>query len=271
MPSPNFSFLSKVDQILVELASRAEAYAFVDPNSALIKTRQFGEYITKLVFSKFGKSIDPEDKQIDRINELWNARLIPDKISQLLHEVRKKGNLAVHEIHGEKGEALFHLKTIRTIGLWYFKTFHDRHFKAGGFVAPPCPVDATETLRAELEELRTKYLEAKQQAEGLSQDYSVEADARAAAEQESEHLYKELEVALELGQEDNERLSARLAEAEAKLAEASADTTVSPTEVQQAVTQAFDVENEITVTIRPWKLLSKTIISCLPSGIPLCL
>jgi len=42
-PSPNFAFLMQYDEVLVRHAALAERYVFDDPNSALIKLRQFGE------------------------------------------------------------------------------------------------------------------------------------------------------------------------------------------------------------------------------------
>ena len=41
--SPNFAFLTKYDEVLVRHAALAERYVFDDPNSALLKLRQFTE------------------------------------------------------------------------------------------------------------------------------------------------------------------------------------------------------------------------------------
>ena len=216
-PSPNFSFLAKVDELLVDLAARAEVYAFTDPNTALVKTRQFGEIITKMIFSKVGRSYQEEERQVELINELWRARLIPDQISQLLHQIRKIGNDAVHKVYGEQGEALYHLKTIRKIGVWFFKTFHDRHYKVGAFVPPPNPKDATDNLKSELESLRNEYIESEKKVENLAESLVDEAQLRLDAEKHAEELFSELQTALELGEEDNERLSNRIQELESSL------------------------------------------------------
>src|SRR5919202_6535379 len=45
--SPNFAFLMKYDEVLVRHAALAERYVFDDPNSALIKLRQFGELLAR--------------------------------------------------------------------------------------------------------------------------------------------------------------------------------------------------------------------------------
>ena len=39
--SPNFSFLSRYDALLVRFASQAQPYALDDPNTAVVKLRQF--------------------------------------------------------------------------------------------------------------------------------------------------------------------------------------------------------------------------------------
>ena len=96
-PSPNFKFLSKVDPVIVELAGLAERYVFTDPNSALVKTRQMGELLVKQIFAKRGRTIDATDKQVDLVNDLLRANALTPKIAEMLHEVRKKGNLAVHD------------------------------------------------------------------------------------------------------------------------------------------------------------------------------
>jgi hypothetical protein len=45
--SPNFAFLMQYDEVLVHHAALAERYIFDDPNSALIKLRQFGELLAQ--------------------------------------------------------------------------------------------------------------------------------------------------------------------------------------------------------------------------------
>jgi len=216
-PSPNFSFLSKVDTLLVELAARAETYAFTDPNSALVKTRQIGELLVRQIFAKRGRSIEAESKQIERIRELQQIGILPPQIASMLHEIRKKGNDAVHEINGEKGEALYHLKTLRKISVWFYKTFYDKHFKAGSFVPPPEPVDASESLKAELLQLREEYASSLKKLESLSEAVVSEAELRLQAEGEVKKAYEELETAIELGLEDNARLSAQIESYESQL------------------------------------------------------
>jgi type I restriction enzyme, R subunit len=43
--SPNFAFLSEYEPLLARYAGLAEVYLFSDPNTAMIKIRQFAEVV----------------------------------------------------------------------------------------------------------------------------------------------------------------------------------------------------------------------------------
>ena len=60
--SPNFSFLSEHSTLLAQCAIQAERYVFDDPNTALIKLRQFGELLAQEVAARTGVEIFPVDR-----------------------------------------------------------------------------------------------------------------------------------------------------------------------------------------------------------------
>lgn len=244
-PSPNFKFLAKVNSVIVDLAGRAELYAFTDPNSALVKTRQIGELLVKQIYAKIGRAIDEDAKQVDLINDLWNMRLVPDQISQMMHEVRKKGNLAVHEIDGNRSEALYHLRTVHRIGLWLYKTLYDRHFKAPPFSPPPEPTDASDVFKEELTRLREEFSKTQALKEQLAKEVATEAELRALAEAEAAKAYEELEVALQLGEEDNARLTAKIERYEADLVAESKSSYFISSTVEETIATAASVAAEI--------------------------
>jgi type I restriction enzyme R subunit len=62
--SPNFSFLSEHSTLLSQCAVQAERYVFYDPNTALIKLRQFGELLAQEVAARTGIDVFPEDNAI---------------------------------------------------------------------------------------------------------------------------------------------------------------------------------------------------------------
>ncbi|MEM9943874.1 MAG: type I restriction-modification system endonuclease, partial [Planctomycetota bacterium] len=200
---------------------------------------------TKKIYSELGREIEPKAKHVDLIDELGRRRIVPYQVLQMMHEVRKTGNLAVHEIHGEKGEALFHLKTVRKIAVWFYKTFCDKHCKVGAFIPPPAPIDASGILKAELEELKADFIASQIRIQELSESAATEAELRALAEEQAKQAYEELDTALQIGAEDNERLSAKIEKYEALLARQSQENHPTQKELEETVTLAVAIENEV--------------------------
>ncbi len=56
--SVNFAFLEPYNPQLVKLGALAERYFADDPNTCLIKLRQFGECLAQLVAAHVGMSVD---------------------------------------------------------------------------------------------------------------------------------------------------------------------------------------------------------------------
>lgn len=61
MMSPNFDHLKDIDRPLAVLASHAERYFVDDANTALIKTRQFAERMTRVVAESAGVAVSNDD------------------------------------------------------------------------------------------------------------------------------------------------------------------------------------------------------------------
>ena len=59
--SPNFTFLSEHDPLLVTYAARAERYVFDDPNTSVLKTRQFAELLARHVAARSGFETQSEE------------------------------------------------------------------------------------------------------------------------------------------------------------------------------------------------------------------
>lgn len=174
--SANFDFLRSHDVQLVRLGALAERYFRDDPSTCLIKLRQFAELLAQLTAAKTGFFISTEESQVDLLRRLKLERVIPQDVADLFHQIRRAGNRATHEYHGDRTEALTLLKMARHLGIWFHRTFGgDRQFKAGVFVPPPNPIDGTAELAAELERLRMALEETRSEAE----------QARLAAEEQS--------------------------------------------------------------------------------------
>jgi type I restriction enzyme R subunit len=153
--SPNFAFLVSYDEVLVRHAALAERYVFEDPNSALIKLRQFGELLAQHAAAYTGVAVEAHESQRELIDKLWDRQIINSQVSQLFHGLRKAGNEAAHQHTGDRREALHQLQMARKLAVWFHKSFGgDSNFKAGPLVPAPDPHEAERELHTELERLQ---------------------------------------------------------------------------------------------------------------------
>jgi type I restriction enzyme, R subunit len=154
--SANFNFLQAHDIQLVRLGALAERYFRDDPNTCLIKLRQFAELLAQLTAAKTGLFESADETQAILLRRLKLERIISPEVADLFHHIRVVGNQATHQYKGNHEAALTTLKMARHLGIWFHRTFGgDRRFKPGAFVPPPNPVDATAALATELARLQT--------------------------------------------------------------------------------------------------------------------
>ncbi len=152
--SPNFAFLAGEDRLLAEYATLAERYVFDDPNTALVKLRQYTEVLVETAAVRCGLYMAGEQSLARLLTQLRDRGVTDARVHELLHGLRVEGNRAVHEGHDRRRDALHQLKMARNVGLWWYRAFVDLKFKGGPFIAPKPPVDPTAELSAELEDLR---------------------------------------------------------------------------------------------------------------------
>ena len=152
-PASNFGFLGEHDEQLVRLGMLAERYFPEDPNTALLKLRQFGEVLAQLLASRTGQFLSPEEPQYDLLRRLQDVGVLPREVAQLFGEVRRAGNAASHALAGDHRSALSTLKVSWQLGLWYHRTFRNKDYRSGPFIPPRAPADEGKELKAELDEL----------------------------------------------------------------------------------------------------------------------
>lgn len=153
LPPTNFAFLDQHDAQLVRLGMLAERYFPDDPNTSLLKLRQYGELLAQLVAARVGEFGSTEEAQFDLLRRLRGQGLLPQEIAQLFNEVRRAGNVASHELRGDHRMALSTLKISWQLGLWFHRTFADAAYQSGPFIPPSAPFDESEELRGELDRL----------------------------------------------------------------------------------------------------------------------
>jgi len=197
--SPNFSFLESHDHLLVTLAAQAETYLFSDPNTSLIKLRQFVELLARQTSAYAGIYSTPDEKLTDLLERLKSKGVLSPEVAQLFHGIRKIGNQAVHQHTGARREALYQLRMARTLAVWFHRSFKKPDFKIGPFVPPPDPAGAESVLHVELERLRRELIEYRHQTVAEQAAFQEEAEARIKA------AYTEMAAALELAGETEEQ------------------------------------------------------------------
>jgi type I restriction enzyme R subunit len=115
--SANFDFLAKHDAQLARLGTLAERYFGDDPNTALMKLRQFAELLAQPAAAKAGLFARPDEPQSDLLRRLKFERVLPTEVADLFHQIRISGNAATHAFGGDHAHALTTLKIARQLGI----------------------------------------------------------------------------------------------------------------------------------------------------------
>jgi type I restriction enzyme R subunit len=109
--SANFDFLGKRDAQLVRLGALAERYFKDDPNTCLIKLRQFGEVLAQLTAAKSGLFSSPEEQQTELLRRLRFERVLPEQPADFFHQIRLVGNRVLEAV-GEGTKMADHLSPV---------------------------------------------------------------------------------------------------------------------------------------------------------------
>ncbi|MFJ1649917.1 DEAD/DEAH box helicase family protein [Streptomyces sp. NPDC088337] len=183
--SRNFGFLYDHLPLLVAYGTAAEAYVFTDPNTSLIKSRQFGEALAADLVLR-GRVPYTGSKQIERLAALDREGYLHGNVKDAFHEVRVLGNKASHDGYDDPDDAFRALRTCHRLGVWYYRLLTASRDQRT-FVPPdPDHTPAAENcaLRAQVAESRRALEEARLSYEGQASQAQAEQAARTAAEQE---------------------------------------------------------------------------------------
>ncbi|KVK77176.1 type I restriction-modification system endonuclease [Burkholderia sp. MSMB1498] len=202
--SKNFWFLEAHDPLFLQLCVTAERYCVDDPNTAVIKLRQFGEAVVKHLAADFGVASTGADSQAELLKALQVQRLLDRNVAELLHFLRREGNIAAHEFHTTVGRAKRALGVARELAIWLHRSSGkaDPHsFKPGPFVAP----------ESTLEALHDQLSVTAERARAAQQLIETERGKRASAEAQAATALTEKAIWEQLAQ-DEERERLRLSE-----------------------------------------------------------
>ncbi len=155
--SANFEFLRPQGEQLVRLAAQAEHYFRTDPNTSLIKLRQFAELLAKEVAARTGSLRSPDESFSEVLGVLGRSGYASRQALDLFHYLRKAGNDAVHGDLDDFSAALGGLKVARELAGWFVRSYGGNPTLAlGPFTPPPAPADPAAGLKAELDQLRAE-------------------------------------------------------------------------------------------------------------------
>jgi type I restriction enzyme, R subunit len=182
--SPNFGFLAEHDDQLVRFAALAERYFADDPNTCLIKLRQFAEVLAQSVAARTAHYETGQESLSNLLRRLSVDRLVPREVADLFHQLRQVGNAAAHDGVGGHREALSSLKIARQLAIWFHRTFSGNvDFKPGAFTPPRAPEHVGHDLVTELERLRVALTEHQSAAEQAQREIAEERRLRETAQE----------------------------------------------------------------------------------------
>ena len=193
----NFEFLAEHDALFVELAVTAERAFASDPNTTLIKLRQFGEALAQHLAALSGIEFDDQTNQAELLYRLNRELRLEPQIKELFHILRIEGNKATHQFRTQHREAMDGLKVARALAIWFHKAFSQTgaSFKPGAFVPPADPSAQLRQLQQDIDTLRhdlqktNKALDSSQQLSQLIEQEKAEYEALAhAMDEESRQL-----------------------------------------------------------------------------------
>ncbi|WP_314772144.1 type I restriction-modification system endonuclease [Capnocytophaga sputigena] len=132
----NFDFLKEVEPfVLYRIAKLAETYLFTDPNGCLVKLRQFAEVMVNEVLQTEHIALPYDNTQANRINLLKREEIIEYQLTGLLHQLRLKGNEAVHGAFESVDTAKTVLQMAFKLAEWYALNYGEGT-KGATFIMP---------------------------------------------------------------------------------------------------------------------------------------
>lgn len=268
--SANFQFLKSCDLQLVRFAALAERYFADDPNTSLIKLRQFGEELARQTAARSGLLASPDEPQSDLLRRLKFERTAPREVLDLFHQVRIAGNRAAHENLGDHRDALNTLKIARQLAIWFYRSFGgDPQFKPGPFQPPDDPQAASTAVMEELERLRAERDSLLGTADKAREEAEAAALARETAEERARRVAEERTLWEEIAQEAEAQKKAALSDLavlQAAAAQATPQQRAKQREQAEQAAKGIDLDEAATRAIiddqlraRGWAVDSETL------------
>jgi type I restriction enzyme R subunit len=88
-PTSNFWMLASYAPELAKLGFRAEKYFSDDPNTCLLKIRQFAELLAQTVAANVGVYTDSGETQLDLLRRLEADGHLNAEVARVFHNIRR--------------------------------------------------------------------------------------------------------------------------------------------------------------------------------------
>lgn len=246
----NFSFLAEHSPRLVTTATLAERYLADDPNTCLIKLRQYAEILAQLLAANVGLYVTREDTQRDLLDRLRDRGVLGSEVLGLFHGLRIVGNRATHECAGTYDEALHQLRMARALAVWFHQAFGKDHtFKPKPFKVPAPPADKDRELAEKIERLQQELATTREASTAAQNAAREEALRRLEAEARAQHVameHEQLAAAAKVAevqfQAEQQRLRAELEALQTKATAAPAQDITKLVERAQMAGQHLDLD-----------------------------
>ena len=89
----NFLFLKQNDPVFYQLASAAEQFFTLDPNTTMVKLRQLAEALAKDMASRFNIPPYSYKNQHDLFYQIDRKINLDSRVKDIFHKLRKDGNM----------------------------------------------------------------------------------------------------------------------------------------------------------------------------------
>ncbi|MDT9500348.1 type I restriction-modification system endonuclease [Capnocytophaga canimorsus] len=177
----NFIFLREDYNLLYNIAYLSEKNLYSDPNTCMFKLRQFSEVMVNEIFQIEHIPIPTEHNQATKINTLKKEGIIEPIIVDLFHQLRLKGNDAVHSVYASQKSAETLLRMAYQLARWFALAYGEGTKGHSEFVLPEKHSISVEDLKAEkeaqekqIETLLNQLFELQKQKEYLEESQSKE-------------------------------------------------------------------------------------------------
>ncbi len=132
----NFDFLEKYWPQLAQLGRLAEMYLFADANSCIMKLGMLAEMMAAELCVRENIALPEDAAHIDRLRALRAADLLPAKVDELFHAIRRARNAAAHAGLDSTDAARRLLPMAWHLSVWLMRVYGDWDFEPAPWHEP---------------------------------------------------------------------------------------------------------------------------------------